>query len=625
MKAISYANELEDQYYCARAYSIIAVNNIILENDKEFTESYEIAEKIFKSLNQYEDLVRLNTKIAVYMFRKGMIEKEILFYLEKCLNDIGKFQSARSAQLYITIGSAYSLIFSDFDIAIDLFLKALDISKYYNDISMEVLILYYIAIGYVDMRMINEAIKLFTNILEDERFYKFTSTRIAAAYDFIKLLLNNGIKLELIEKLLIESEEEIKKLDFLKYEQYMMQLNLLKVEYNIEIKNENIKESLEILDKSNEVYKRHRENCIFTYIDYYIEQLYGDACYKLGKFLDAIKHHDNALKISQRYKTKHTIKAYERLAKDYETLGDYKNAYEYIKELNKLIINVEHSRLMTKYSNVQKNYERLKWVEKEREEFFANLSHELKTPINIIYSSTQLMNLFKNKSDKSFKEYYLKHEKSVRINCLRMLKIVQNMIDINKIDCGAITPNFTNYNLVNLIEEITLSVLSSVEIKDINIIFDTQEEEIYVKCDPYMIERIILNLLSNAIKFSKEKGNILVNIYKENSYVVIKVEDDGIGIPVHMKENIFNKFVQIDKTFKRKNEGSGIGLSLVKSLVEIHNGYIELDSIEGLGSSFKIFIPNIELKNKEEDYIKGSYDIDIERVIGELSDIYNLY
>ena len=120
------------------------------------------------------------------------------------------------------------------------------------------------------------------------------------------------------------------------------------------------------------------------------------------------------------------------MANDYKSLEDYKNAYETIEEVNKLVMNVEHVNLMARYNNVQKSYEELKREEREREEFFANLSHELKTPINIIYSSIQLMSLFKGKSDEVFKEYYLKHEKSVRINCLRMLKIIKNMIDINK-------------------------------------------------------------------------------------------------------------------------------------------------------------------------------------------------
>ena len=202
-----------------------------------------------------------------------------------------------------------------------------------------------------------------------------------------------------------------------------------------------------------------------------------------------------------------------------------------------------------------------------------------------------------------------------------MLKIIQNMIDINKIDCGAIKPKFGNYNLVSLVEEVTMSVLSSVEVKNIYITFDTDEEEMIAKCDPYMIERIILNLLSNAIKFSKENGFIHVSMKKSNDYILVIISDNGIGIPNNMKENIFNKFIQVDRTFKRKNEGSGIGLSLVKSLVDVHNGYIELESMEDVGSEFKICIPNATINEVEAI---DKYDVDIDRVFSELSDIYEL-
>lgn len=140
-----------------------------------------------------------------------------------------------------------------------------------------------------------------------------------------------------------------------------------------------------------------------------------------------------------------------------------------------------------------------------------------------------------------------------------------------------------------------------------------------------MIERILLNLLSNAIKFSKNNGDILVNIYKTGRYVVIQVKDNGIGIPDEMKEKIFSKFIQIDASLNRTNEGSGIGLTLVKSFVDIHNGYIELESTEGKGSDFKVFIPNIKAKDIDENESIYKYDIDSERVISELSDIYELY
>lgn len=621
LKSLEYANNLNDKYFIARAHALIALNNIVLEEFNNFEKHYLIAEKIYKELEAYEDLTMLDTKTATYMAKRGEPENLIKMYLGKALNYITKFQSVRSAQLYVSIGAVYSIIYGEFEKAIDLYLKALDIAKYYNDISMEMLILYYIGIGYDEIRMRDKAINTLYSILDDKRFLDFTSTRLCVRFDLINSLLEKNADMNSIQELLYECEKEIKKIDYIKQGQYRVQLNLLIVQYNIKTKKENIKDNLDILDEINNFFQDYRDNFIFTYVDYYIEKLYGDIYYQIGEFFNAIEHHKNAVNISKKYRIKYAINAYEALANDYKSLEDYKNAYETIEEVNKLVMNVEHVNLMAKYNNVQKSYEELKREEREREEFFANLSHELKTPINIIYSSIQLMSLFKGKSDEVFKEYYLKHEKSVRINCLRMLKIIKNMIDINKIDCGAIKPKFGNYNLVSLVEEVTMSVLSSVEVKNIYITFDTDEEEMIAKCDPYMIERIILNLLSNAIKFSKENGFIHVSMKKSNDYILVIISDNGIGIPNNMKENIFNKFIQVDRTFKRKNEGSGIGLSLVKSLVDVHNGYIELESMEDVGSEFKIYIPNITINEVEAI---DKYDVDIDRVFSELSDIYEL-
>ena len=140
-----------------------------------------------------------------------------------------------------------------------------------------------------------------------------------------------------------------------------------------------------------------------------------------------------------------------------------------------------------------------------------------------------------------------------------------------------------------------------------------------MKLDSDKIERIILNLLSNAIKFSKPYGEIRINlIFKD--YLYISVEDDGIGIAKEDLNRIFDKFTQLDTSFSRKNEGSGIGLSIVKSFVLLHNGKISVKSELNKGTSFLIKLPLTETSNTETEYT--SYDNLSENVKIELSDIY---
>ena len=267
-------------------------------------------------------------------------------------------------------------------------------------------------------------------------------------------------------------------------------------------------------------------------------------------------------------------------------------------------------------------YEKIKKHEEVKNEFFANISHELRTPLNIFYSTVQLLDLKSNDMLVDFREVYEKHKQCLNLNCKRMLRLIDNIVDITKIDVGFTKPKFVNCDIVRVIEDITLSVINYAGNKNINMVFDTEIEEHIIKCDSSMIERAMLNLLSNAIKFTKENGNIVVNLYKDEQWVHIIVKDDGIGIPIGIQDMIFERFVQGDKSLTRLNEGSGIGLSIVKSIVELNNGEIYLDSDGENGTEFEILLPNEKLDVDDYEY---NYKVDIDKIELEFSDIYELY
>ncbi|KNF08975.1 sensor histidine kinase ResE [Gottschalkia purinilytica] len=259
--------------------------------------------------------------------------------------------------------------------------------------------------------------------------------------------------------------------------------------------------------------------------------------------------------------------------------------------------------------------------EKIRTEFFANLSHELRTPINVIYSALQLEDIYIKKNDISGIE---KYNEIVKQNCYRLLRMCNNLIDITKIDTGLFKPCMKHHNIVYIVESIVSSVSFYVKSKNIDIVFDTSVEESYVLCDPNLIERIILNLLSNAVKYGKENGNISVDIYDRDNEVILNVKDDGIGIPDDEQDTIFERFSQVDKSLRRKCEGSGLGLSLVKSLVELQNGNISLKSKIGEGSEFMITFPKTDYYDEvcaTTDELVEENKI-IESVNIEFSDIY---
>lgn len=301
--------------------------------------------------------------------------------------------------------------------------------------------------------------------------------------------------------------------------------------------------------------------------------------------------------------------------------------YKTLKVEDKLIITLKDINEQRKQEKERKLLEEAVQIESLKNEFFANISHEFRTPLNIILGTMQLMkrNIEKNKIawDDSLK--LESHIDYIKQNSYRLLRLVNNLIDITSLDSGYYKLQLGNYNIVDIIENITLSVAQYIKDKGLNLIFDTNCEEKIISCDPDKIERIMLNLLSNAIKYSKENGDIYVELYVDDEKVRVLVKDNGLGISPDKVNVIFDRFKRIDTRLNRKCEGSGIGLSLVKSLVELHHGNIYVESELGVGSEFIFELPvNIIGEHSsiilEKEISKNSQ---IEKCNIEFSDIYS--
>lgn len=253
-------------------------------------------------------------------------------------------------------------------------------------------------------------------------------------------------------------------------------------------------------------------------------------------------------------------------------------------------------------------------------DFFANISHELKTPLNIIFSSLHMLNIYNENSELEYVEKRKKYLHVMKQNSYRLIRLINNILDVTKYDSGFITLRLKNGDIISLIEDITMSIVSFAQDKDIEVIFDTDIEEKIIAFDDDKIERIILNLISNALKFTNPGGQIYVTIFDNENEIKVSVKDTGIGIPKDKINSIFDRFVQVDKTLKRNKEGSGIGLSLVQSFVRLHGGEIRVESEVDHGSDFIFTIPATQIDNNyAEDEIRNNIDY---RVNMELSDIY---
>ena len=298
-----------------------------------------------------------------------------------------------------------------------------------------------------------------------------------------------------------------------------------------------------------------------------------------------------------------------------------------------LVALIKHIQYKNKFEKeIIKAKDKAEEINRLKSYFISNISHELKTPINVILCAAQLL------ESKRVDNYNINNENNtidiIKDNSYRLIRLINNIIDVEKGEVEELTLNLKKDNLVSLIEDIVTSVIPYAKRKELNLIFDTEEEEIIMDMDIEKIERIILNLLSNAIKFSNENGNIYIRIMLNNDDVDIVVEDEGIGISKDDIPYIFDKFIQVDNTFNRKNEGSGIGLAIVKSFIEIHNGKIMVESQVGKGTKFIVKLPKIinnEDTTADSHIYKSSFSekniIDELRSIKcrvkkELSDIY---
>ena len=254
-------------------------------------------------------------------------------------------------------------------------------------------------------------------------------------------------------------------------------------------------------------------------------------------------------------------------------------------------------------------------IELGRNEMLSNLSHEFKTPVNVIYSTVQLLDLEKSQND-----YEKLHEYNMLIkrNCDKLIRMINNFIDSTKFETNIISLDLKVINVVSLVEDLTMSVLNFAKNKNLKVIFDTEEEEIYILADIDFIERIVLNILSNAIKYNRENGNIFVNIKGKGEKVIIDVIDTGIGIPEEKLDKLFNRFERFDNNNLAHEEGTGLGLNIVKQMIDALKGDIKAISKMDKGTTISVIFDKY---NIQEEQIIDTYDDMSRRVAMELSDI----
>ena len=229
--------------------------------------------------------------------------------------------------------------------------------------------------------------------------------------------------------------------------------------------------------------------------------------------------------------------------------------------------------------------EKLKEVDQIKSRFFSNISHEFKTPLTLIIGPAEkILTGPKDKSTKTYAQYIL-------ANAQRLMKLINQLMDISRMESGKMVVRTEQGDLVAFLGQILQSFELLARQKAIQIEIQTTQEALICDFDRDKIEKIFFNLLSNALKFTPEKGKVILQIEHQLHKTVITVSDTGTGIPAEQIPYIFNRFYQVDDSKTRAYEGTGIGLSLVKELIDLHEGTIEVKSQPKLGTQFKVTLP----------------------------------
>jgi len=262
---------------------------------------------------------------------------------------------------------------------------------------------------------------------------------------------------------------------------------------------------------------------------------------------------------------------------------------------------------------------KLEEISRLKEEFFANVSHEFRTPLTVILGALQMLN--STVPPTKPEEFLVKTGKYLAImkqNCHRLVKLINNLLDVTRIDSGYLILSFQNHDIVSLVKEITMSVSDFISQKNIALKFSSNVMFKEMPVDVDKIERILLNLLSNAVKFTPEGNKIFVSLKDKGEYIEIRVRDTGVGISQEKLEIIFERFRQVDNILTRNNEGSGLGLSIVKSLVQLHGGTIKAKSKIGKGTEFIIVLPT---NPSEKEYMQMPATAHTDRTISNIINI----
>lgn len=243
--------------------------------------------------------------------------------------------------------------------------------------------------------------------------------------------------------------------------------------------------------------------------------------------------------------------------------------------------------LNTQLKALVTNVLQVKESEKIKTEFLANVSHELRTPLNSIIGYSEILaNGFYGALNDKQSEFV----RDINVSGVHLLGMINEILDISKIESNAMQLNKTEFSVKLAVDEVVNVVKSLADKKSLKV-QKVIDESIRIVADFQKIKQILYNLLDNAIKFSPEKDEICLKIYVRDNNLCLEVKDNGVGIAPKNHQKIFDKFLQLENAYIKKESSTGLGLTITKELVQMHNGKISVESDINKGATFIVIIP----------------------------------
>ncbi|MDJ0555835.1 MAG: response regulator [Microcoleaceae cyanobacterium MO_207.B10] len=274
-------------------------------------------------------------------------------------------------------------------------------------------------------------------------------------------------------------------------------------------------------------------------------------------------------------------------------------------------IAVQQSRL---YQTTRQQSERLIESDRLKTEFFQNISHEFRTPLTLMIGLLE-------EAANSQQNLPLDQASIALRNARRLLRLVNQLLDLQRIDAGRMQPCFRPCDLVAFCHNIIESFAPYCQKKQLNLVTEFKDNCPLVYLDVERFDKVIYNLLSNAMKFTPEGGTITISVESAGQHCLLKIQDTGIGISQEQIPFLFERFRQAEGSANRSYEGSGLGLSLVKELVELHGGQVTIESTYGQGATFKVWLPTGTTHLPVEQVLEIPAEFDASKLAVELADV----